>query len=157
MVERLFHWLAGAKFMLWMRTAGVAWMGRAAASFTESSLQPQDGWAGGFCGHGQPLLLWESFGVRASPCDAQLSYLFLPFFFFFKFLTGFCFWLALAWPPLSDTFSHSLFAVSLLQLLLLLPLIFILFHFSPFSSFDFPVSLAFPSCCPTTHHIFPWR
>lgn len=96
MVERLFHWLPGAKFVLGMGTAGVAWMGRAAASFTESSLQPQDGWAGDYSGHGQPLFLWESFGVRP------------------RFLTCFClffscFWLALAWPPLSDTFSHSCF------------------------------------------------
>lgn len=61
--------------------------------------------------------------------------------------------------PLLDLLSQtlSLTAVSVLQLLLLLPLIFVLFHFSPFSSFDFPVSLTFPSYCPTTHHIFPCR
>lgn len=80
MVERLFHWLPGAKLMLWTGAAegaiaGVAWTGWAAASFTESSLQPQDGRGRGSCGHRQPLLLWESFVVRASPCDAQVSYL----------------------------------------------------------------------------------
>lgn len=93
MVERLFHWLPGAKFVLGMGTAGVAWMGRAAASFTESSLQPWDGWAGGSCGHGQPLFLWESFGVRP------------------RFLTCFClffFFLLLNCPCLTSSLRHFL-------------------------------------------------
>lgn len=50
----------------------------------------------------------------------------------------------------------SLFVISLQWLLSLLPLIFISFHFSLFSSFSFPISLAFPlAFCRTTLTTFP--
>lgn len=106
---------------------------RASCSVFHAGLPPAPGWL-------SQWLLWPQ--AAAAPLSGFGDKGFSTWCL--GFLLG-CFWLPFAWSH-RQFFLLSLSVISLWLLLFLLPLILISFHFSSFSSFSFPVSLAFLSC-----------